>query len=105
MEVKLRIWIEDGQGNQIMGEGTSLLLEKIKEAGSLNKAASLLNMSYRAAWDKIKKVENRLGYPVIHRQTGGIMGGGSALTPEGEMLLQKYKSIHNALTIEANKLR
>ena len=66
------------------------LLEKIDEVGSINKAATLVPMSYKSAWDAINDMNNLSPEIIVSKETGGIGGGGAKLTPYGKNFLQTY---------------
>lgn len=55
------------------------LLELIDEYGSINKAASSMGMSYKAAWLAIDSINNMSKEAIVARQTGGSQGGEDAL--------------------------
>ena len=76
-----------------MGDGLFVLLSTIRALGSINKAAQELNMSYRAAWNKLNKAEKRLGFQIVTRKSGGLDGGGSALTVKGAELAEKFSQL------------
>jgi len=69
------------------------LLDGVERTGSLRKAAQDLGMSYNKAWRILHAAEQRLGFPLLDRSIGGITGGGSRLTPEGEDLLRRYRAL------------
>jgi molybdate transport system regulatory protein len=69
------------------------LLEKIDECGSINKAAKLVGMSYKTAWDSINAMNNLSEKPLFVRTAGGKSGGGTTLTVEGKELVRKYRLI------------
>ncbi|HOI16277.1 MAG TPA: TOBE domain-containing protein [Geobacteraceae bacterium] len=69
------------------------LLEKIDECGSINKAAKLVGMSYKTAWDSINAMNNLSENPLFIRTAGGKSGGGTTLTEEGKELVRKYRLI------------
>ena len=62
--VRLHIWLETDRG-VFFGSGRAQLLKNIEKYGSLKKAAENMGMSYRAAWGKIRKTEDILGYKLI----------------------------------------
>ena len=57
--LRLHPWFESEKG-VLFGMGRLMLLQKVLELGSLNKAAKEMGMSYRAAWGKIKMSEEAL---------------------------------------------
>jgi len=80
-------WIVNEQDNIIIGDGRCEIMEKIKETGSLNKAASAMGMSYKAVWGKIKATERHLEKKIVtvgHKK-------GSSLTEDGMCLMDKFK--------------
>jgi len=88
---KAKIWLEF-EGESLLGRGGAKLLESIEKEGSLTKAAKNLNISYRYAWGYLKKIEKRIGEPIVETFKGGRDGGGGMrLTPLGKYLLRKYK--------------
>ena len=92
MEIKSKLWIESG-GKPVFGGGRRFLLEAIDKYGSINQAAKEINISYRKAWGYIKAMEERLGFKLIERQTGGRNGGGATLTEEAKKFLKKYEEL------------
>ena len=93
MVIKFKVWLEDKKGESLLGDGRLRLLREIERTGSLNAAAEQLGLSYRDAWGRIRKLEQRLGSPVLERRIGGEGGGGSNLTPDAKKLIEKYEKI------------
>ncbi len=93
LEVKGRIWIESGD-HAFLGRGRVQLLEKIKEAGSLQKAAKELKMSYRYAWHLVQSMNDASKNPLVELKTGGKGGGGATVTQEGEAAIKKFVNMH-----------
>ncbi len=96
MEIKSKLWIEVG-GRPVFGRGRRFLLEAIDKYGSINQAAKEINISYRKAWGYIKAMEERLGFKLIERQTGGKNGGGALLTNEARVFLKKYEAMEKGI--------
>ena len=88
LKPRCKLWIESEQ-KVVFGEGRMALLQAIDRYGSINQAAAKLQMSYRAAWGKLKATEKRLGFKIIHKHIGG-RASGSELTPEAKKLMQSY---------------
>ena len=88
-ELKLRSsqWIVDQDNNIIIGEGRAKILEHIDQTGSMNQAAKLMKMSYKAVWSKIKATEKHMNVCIVHTDRKA----GSRLSQEGRDLLEKYK--------------
>ncbi|TES93023.1 MAG: hypothetical protein E3J94_02035, partial [Desulfobacteraceae bacterium] len=55
VELKLKSsqWIVDEDDNIIIGKGRMEILENIENSGSINQAAKMMKMSYKAVWSKI----------------------------------------------------
>jgi molybdate transport system regulatory protein len=87
--MRLHLWLETEDG-LFFGFGRTHLLEKIDQYGSLKRAAEEMGMSYRAAWGKIMKTEEVLGFRIIER-SGPSNKAGYQLTEAGKMLLDKFK--------------
>jgi molybdate transport system regulatory protein len=89
VELKLKSsqWIVDENDNIIIGEGRMEILEHVENTGSINQAAKMMKMSYKAVWSKIKYTEKHLNAKIIQsdKKTG------SRLTGEGKNLLKKYR--------------
>lgn len=71
------------------------LLELIDEYGSINKAATHMGMSYKAAWLAIEAINNMSNVPVVLRQTGGNQGGGTQLTGYGRRFVHLYRCVED----------
>ena len=56
IQPKIKLWLEV-DGAVVFGGGRVALFQAIEETGSIKQAAEKLNMSYRAAWGKIKATE------------------------------------------------
>lgn len=84
-----KLWLES-EGRLVMSDYRLRLLQLIGESGSLAAAAAAMGLSYRRAWGKIKELEANLGYPLVRSEVGGAGGGHTALTPEGQALLNAY---------------
>jgi len=85
-----RIWLEYGN-ESLLGKGGYELLKGIKEYGSLKKSAESSGLSYKYAWDYIRKLEGVLGSRVVESFRGGREKGGMKLTQLGESLLREYE--------------
>ncbi|MGO9016419.1 MAG: winged helix-turn-helix domain-containing protein [Dissulfurispiraceae bacterium] len=96
IKIKSKIWIEV-DGKPVFGRGRRFLLEAIDKYGSINQAAKEIKISYRKAWGYIKAMEERLGFRLIERQTGGRNGGGAVLTEDAREFLIKYESLDKGI--------
>lgn len=69
------------------------LLKAIRNTGSLNSAAKLRRISYQHAWVMINEMNQLAPEPMVIKQRGGNHGGGAAITPFGERILNEYDLI------------
>jgi molybdate transport system regulatory protein len=102
-KLRTKIWIVDQSDNVLFGMGRVKILEAIATHGSINAAAKVLKMSYRAVWGRIKATEERLGKEMVVRTTGGAKGGGSALTPYAINLIREFKAFRRQVLSEADE--
>jgi molybdate transport system regulatory protein len=93
--VNYKLWLE-GNG-ATFGDGLFHILMNIESTGSISQAARQMNMSYRAAWGKIKFAEERWGVPLLITQVGGEMGGGARLTPVARELVDKFRRLNEVV--------
>ena len=84
-----RVWI-DGTDGTFLGHGRVALLERIREYGSITKAAKAMEMSYRHAWDLVESMNRQAERPFVELATGGKGGGGARVTEEGERAIQLF---------------
>lgn len=91
MRIAYKIWLDNN--GKAFGDGPYDLLLRIEQIGSLSKAATEIGMSYNKAWRMIHALEDRLGFPLLNRKTGGVSGGGSELTYQARRLMQQYRAL------------
>lgn len=88
-----KVWLEH-EGTPLVGPGRAELLEAILECGSLVHAAKKRKISFRAAWERVRKIERRLQVKIVTSKKGGEGGGGSTqLTEVGKRILRRYKRL------------
>jgi molybdate transport system regulatory protein len=93
-DTRLSIRLDLTSGDRI-GPGKIALLETIRATGSISAAARRLGMSYRRAWLLVEQINDALLEPVVTAAIGGRQGGGAALTPNGERVIELYRSIED----------
>mgnify|MGYP001563389483 FL=1 len=84
-----RIWI-DGKEGTFIGHGRVVLLERIRQYGSITKAAKSMEMSYRHAWDLVDSMNRQSDEPFVVAATGGKGGGGAQVTNAGEGAIRLF---------------
>lgn len=91
MEVKVKLYLVDEEGEKFMGIGVLWLLEKVGTEGSLRKSAAVLGISYSKAYAMVRNLEKSLGVPVLVRKKGGASHDGASLTPFGKQFIELYR--------------
>ncbi|MEQ1662964.1 MAG: LysR family transcriptional regulator [Thiobacillus sp.] len=92
-----RFWLTLN-GRNFIGRGRVELLQRIRETGSISKAAKAMKMSYKAAWDAVDAMNTTWGSPLI--ESGPV---GSRLTDDAEKLIvafQKAEANHTTFLHE-----
>lgn len=84
-----RLWLEK-DGETWLAWGRVVLLERIRDEGSMLAAAKSMNMSYRHAWELVDEMNRLAPTPLVARETGGKGGGGTRLTPAGEEAIASF---------------
>lgn len=92
--IKVRVWIDDNEG-AFLGHGRIKLLENIKTTGSITNASKQMGMSYRKAWELVKKMNANPEKPLVSKIIGGKNGSGAQLTEEGEKAIELFYTIEN----------
>jgi len=102
VKLKLRSsqWVVDENDNIIIGKGRMEILNNIEEAGSINQAAKIMKMSYKAVWSKIKSTEKHLNTKIVHADKKD----GTCLSKEGKKLLEQYKLLKKKCMIADDKI-
>jgi molybdate transport system regulatory protein len=80
-----RFWLTL-DGKNFLGRGRVELLQRIRETGSISKAAKAMKMSYKAAWDAVDAMNSAW-------QTALVESGpsGSRLTDDAEQLITAFQ--------------
>lgn len=94
--IKSRLWIGHGE-ETFLAFGRIMLLEKIRECGSISQAARSMKMSYRHAWNLVESMNSLSPTPLVETATGGRDGGGTSITLFGESLIKLYWKLHGDL--------
>jgi molybdate transport system regulatory protein len=88
-KIKGRLWIEKN-GKIFLSWGRVVLLERIRDTGSIAAAARSLEMAYSHAWSLVKTMNRLAERELVTRSLGGSRGGGARLTPEGEDAVARF---------------
>ena len=96
LSVSGRFWINI-EGVSRLGKGKIELLEKIRDAGTLLKAAAELKIPYRQAWNKVQSMNKLQDYPVVVLRHGGKDRGSARVTEFGNNLINAFRIIESNL--------
>jgi molybdate transport system regulatory protein len=89
LQIKGRLWLEK-EGETFLSWGRVVLLERIRDQGSIAAAARSLNMAYSHAWGLVQKMNQLAGEELVARTFGGKKGGRAWLTPAGEAAIVRF---------------
>jgi len=92
------------EGFPAFGPGPYELLCRVREEGSLHRAAQSMHMAYSKAWRIVRDAEQHLGLEILDRKAGGVAGGGSVLTDDGEELVRRFGALQDELRDELVRL-
>lgn len=82
----------------------AMLLSLIDETHSVRLACKRMQISYSSGWNILNAIEAELGRCLVLRSQGGAKGGSSALTSEGQRLLDAYTRYCAALRKAGDEL-
>lgn len=86
-------WRMQGKDRLAIESDLFSLLQEIENSGSLLVAAKTLGISYRYAWELIRRWSERIGHPLADRQRGR----GTKLTATGAKLLWAHRRVQARL--------
>lgn len=80
-----RFWLTL-DGRNFLGRGRVELLQRIRETGSISKAAKAMKMSYKAAWDAVDSMNTAWHSMLVESGPAG-----SRLTEDAERLITAFQ--------------
>ena len=92
---RLRITLER---DVAIGPGKADILEGVAETGSIAAAGRRMGMGYRKAWFLVSTMNQCFKSPLVDARKGGEKGGGANLTPLGEEVLRRYRTMERLAT-------
>ena len=81
----------------VIGPFHALLLEGIRDAGSIAAAQRRLGASYARVWKLVAAMNTMFLPPLVDVARGGVSGGGARLTPEGHRVLESFRRLERIL--------
>lgn len=94
--IRVKLWVDSNEG-PFLGKGRVIILEKIKETGSITNAAKAIKMSYRQAWQLVEDMNKRSSTPLVEKILGGKNGSGAVLTEAGEKAIQEFHKLEQEI--------
>jgi molybdate transport system regulatory protein len=79
-----------GKAGDALGPGKAQLLEAVARTGSLRQAAMEMEMSYMKAWRLANAMNTNFREPLLEKNRGGNLRGGTQLTALGQTVLASY---------------
>jgi len=73
LKIDGRFWLTL-DGRNFLGRGRVELLQRIRETGSISRAARSMKMSYKAAWDAVAAMNAAWGASLVDSGPGGAAG-------------------------------
>jgi molybdate transport system regulatory protein len=89
MRLNFKVWIEDENGKPIMGKGGVELVKSIIETGSIAGAADKVNVSYKFAWEYVRRINSFVGG--IEFRKGGKNAGGTEVSERVKKMIEIYE--------------
>lgn len=89
-DVSLELFLDSGVSVLAKHIG---LLKAVEETKSITKAAELVGISYKNAWDSLDALNNRSEKPLIARTEGNKKNSGSELTEYGKKMISVYEAM------------
>jgi len=77
-------------GETYLSWGRVVLLERIRETGSIAAAARAMEMAYSHAWSLVANMNRLAGEELVAPTFGGRHGGKAWLTPAGEAAVGQF---------------
>jgi molybdate transport system regulatory protein len=102
VKISYKVWLDNN--GKAFGNGPYELLTRVKKTKSLHQAAKQMGMSYSKAWRLIRSLEERLGFILLERKTGGQSGGGSQITPMAKDLMEHYEQFQKDVKVNLERI-
>lgn len=94
LKLNYKFWIETDNEISVLGEGKWMLLKAIRDKGSLKAAVEDMGYKYRQTWDKLKAIEEKLGFKLMEKTRGGAKGGETVLTAKGIKIVEFFDKLY-----------
>jgi molybdate transport system regulatory protein len=85
-----KVWLK-WDGLFLMGPNYVRFLAAVGERGTIREGGQAVGWSYRTCLNRLRRMEEVLGRPVLVTSRGGKAGGGAALTAEAARLVRIFQ--------------
>jgi len=82
-----------------------ILLENIRDYGSITKAAKASNITYKTAWDWVEKMNNLSPTSLVEKISGGKDGGGTVITDYAKKIISIFTQLQTLNEKHLNSLQ
>jgi molybdate transport system regulatory protein len=86
---RIKVWFA-WKGGFLMGPNYFRFLEAVDQTGTIREAGKFAGWSYRTCLNRVRRMEEVLGGPVLITSRGGISHGSATLTPEARRLVRLF---------------
>jgi molybdate transport system regulatory protein len=84
-----KVWL-NWDGLFLMGPNYLRFLAAVDATGTIREGGRAVGWSYRTCLNRLRRMENVLGRPVLLTNRGGKAGGGARLTPEARRFVRIF---------------
>jgi|tagenome__1003787_1003787.scaffolds.fasta_scaffold18653441_1 molybdate transport system regulatory protein len=84
-----KVWL-NWDGLFLMGPNYLRFLAAVDETGTIREGGRAVGWSYRTCLNRLRRMEQVLGRPVLVTTRGGKAGGGARLTPEARRFVRIF---------------
>ena len=86
---KQKVWL-NWDGVFLMGPNYLRFLAAVDKTGTIREGGRAVGWSYRTCLNRLRRMEQVFGAPVLATTRGGRKGGGAKLTPEARRLIRVF---------------
>jgi len=84
-----KVWL-NWDGLFLMGPNYLRFLAAVDQTGTIREGGRAVGWSYRTCLNRLRRMEQVLGRPVLVTSRGGKTGGGARLTPEARRFVRIF---------------